>query len=101
LADEAQSDGLEYLSDPEGLPENSVVDMESTAVSDGQGHVYEDEDDGDHEKDEDYVMHDDNSENSSDEEFNCDVDVHDEPLKGKGKAIKVSTFFPILTSKYY
>ena len=58
FSDAAQPDEMGYLS--EGLinlPEDSVVNMES---SDGHGYVYEPKEvsDGDHEKDEDYIMDD-------------------------------------------
>lgn len=83
ISDAAQSDGLEYLSEPEGLidiPEDSVVDTES---SDGLGLAYEDVSDGDRDNDEDYVMPvDDNSEKSGSDD---ESDVHDEPINGKGK----------------
>lgn len=88
------NDELEVLSESEGpinIPEDSVFDTES---SDGLGHVYEDESDGDHEKDEDFVM--DNASGSdkshnldSDEDFYAD-EAPCEPMKGKGKVIKVS-----------
>jgi hypothetical protein len=100
FSDATQPDGLEYqlFEDPIDIPEDSVVETES---SDGQGHVghiYEEESDGDHEKDEDYVMDDDKSDGlDSDEEFYLS-DVHHEPTKGKGKAIKVSPFFPLFFS---
>lgn len=74
---------------PIDLPEDSVVDTES---SDGQGLIYEEEDDGDHDQDEDYVMRDDKSDESDSDEFKSDDD-HGEPTKGKGKAVKVSPFF--------
>ena len=98
FSDATQPDGMEYqlFEDPINIPEDSVVETES---SDGQGHVghvYEDESDGDHEKDEDYVMpvDDDESDKLDSDEFNLS-DVHHEPTKGKGKAIKVSPFFPL------
>ena len=101
FSDSTQPDGLEYqlFEDPIDIPEDSVVETES---SDGQleghlGHVYEDESDGDHEKDEDYVMDDKSDELDSDEEFNLS-DVHHELTKGKGKAIKVSPFFLLFFS---
>ena len=72
FSDSTQPDGLEYqlFEDPIDIPEDSVVETES---SDGQleghlGHVYEDESDGDHEKDEDYVM-DDTSDKSESEKY--------------------------------
>jgi hypothetical protein len=90
LSDAVLPDGLEDL--PEGqidIPEDSVVDTES---SDGQGHVFDEDSDGDHEKDEDYVMDDaagDESDKSdSEEEF-----IHQERMNGKGK---VSCFFHLL-----
>ena len=100
FSDATQPDGIEYqlFEDPIDIPEDSVVETES---SDGQleghvGHVYEDESDGDHKKDEDYVMDDKSDELDSDDEFNVSLsDVHHEPTKGKGKAIKVSPFFPL------
>ena len=78
------------------IPEDSVVDTES---SDGQGHVFEELEysDGDHEKDEDYVM--DNASDESDkpypeDDWESNVDVHQEQMKGKGK---VSRFFHLLS----
>ena len=87
LSDIVQPDGLSYQ--PIDIPEDSVVDTES---SDGHSHVYEDESDGDHEKDEDYVM-DDASDKSdkSDSDMEINVEVR-EPMKSKGKT-KVSLFF--------
>lgn len=77
------------------IPENSVVDTES---SDGQGHIFEDEaeSDGDHDKDEDYVMEDRKSESDPTDSEDELYDDHHEPTpslkKGKGKTVKVSLF---------
>jgi hypothetical protein len=84
----APPDGLGYLSseDPINIPEDSVVDTES---SDGQGHIYpsEEESDGDHENDKDYILEEDNLDPDE------DIYVTDyEPKEGQGKAIKVSPF---------
>ena len=79
---------MEYLSDgPINIPEDSVIDTES---SDGQAHNLEDEmDDGDHEKDHDYVMNESSDSSDSDdlEEFN--VDIHQEAMGAIGKTKKV------------
>lgn len=88
LSHAAQLDGMEYLSDgPINIPEDSVIDTES---SDGQAHNLEDEmDDGDHEKDHDYVMNESSDSSDSDdlEEFN--VDIHQEAMGAIGKTKKV------------
>ena len=90
FSDTAQPDGLEYslLEDPIDIPEDSVVDTES---SDGQGHFYpsepEEESGGDHEKDEDFIMPVDDDMLDSD-----DIYVPDLEPTGKGKATKVSRF---------
>ena len=86
VSDAVQPDGLDYQSKgPIDIPEDSVVDTES---SDGQNHVYDDESDGDQEKDEDYVM-DDASDKSESEKFNSDEEFDDNVRKltqmGKGK----------------
>ena len=97
FSDVTQPDELEVLSEgPINIPEDSVVDTES---SDGQGHVYEDESDGDHEKDKDYVMDNASDKSDSDEEFNIDVqrEVHHEPMKGKGKMTKVSCLYLVIS----
>ena len=80
------------------IPDRSAIDTES---SDGQGLGFPDESDGDHEKDEDYVM----EPNHSDKGSNSDSDiyvreVHEQPEKpGKMKTAKVgSLFHPSLVS---
>ena len=73
------------------IPDESVVDTES---SDGWGLGFEDKSEGDHEKDEDYVMDSCDGDKGSDGEFS---NLHDfcEPTKklGKAKAVKVSPLF--------
>ena len=74
-----------------------MVDTES---SDGQNHVYDEESDGDHEKDEDYVM-DDASDKSESEKFNSDEEFDDNVCKptqmGKGKLKVQSLFCPLIS----
>jgi len=97
------SDGLEYLSDvedPINIPEDSVVDTESSDGRLGVHDVYEDESDGDHEKDEDYVM-DDASDKLDKLDSDEDIDALHEPMKGKGKTKKVSPFFPLFSIAHY
>jgi hypothetical protein len=97
LSDAEQPDGSEYLSEGAiNLPEDSVVDTES----DGQGFVnepQEEESDGDHEKDEDFVMGDVlDSDDSDSQEFFVPS------MKGKRKVIKVCSFLHLpIQSLYY
>jgi hypothetical protein len=76
------------------IPDESVVDTES---SDGRGLGFEDESDGDHEKDEDHVMDSGNGDKGSDLDSDGEFDLREvrEPTKkpGKAKAAKVSCLF--------
>ena len=89
--------GEDYISS-EGLaniPDESVVDTES---SDGHVGLHLDDDvsDGDHEKDEDYVMESDDCDNASDLDPDDDFDlpsVHETTKKPSNAKVKESSYF--------
>jgi len=102
-ADVGPAEPEDYMSS-EGLadiPDESVVDTES---SDGRGLGFEDESDGDHEKDEDYVMDSDGGDKQSDlDSLNDEFDLREvrEAAKKPGKAkAKVSPLFPPFLSPW-
>jgi hypothetical protein len=76
------------------IPEESVVGTES---SDGQGLGFEEESDGDHEDDEDFLMELDDDAQGSNLDSDEDIYVREvqEPLRkpGKVKSVKVSSLF--------
>jgi hypothetical protein len=76
--------------------EGAVELPEETESSDGLGLTFEDESDGNHEKDEDYRMETNESGSGSNEDSDGDIylrDVHEAPkLQGKPKASKVCSF---------
>jgi hypothetical protein len=75
------------------IPDRSVIDTES---SDGQGLGFPDVSDGDHEKDEDYLMEPDDSDkgSSSDSDIYVREEVHEQAKKPvKMKTAKASSLF--------
>ena len=75
------------------IPDRSAINTES---SDGQGLGLPDESDGDHEKDEDYLMEADDGDkgSNSDSDIYMREEVHEQPkVPGKMKTAKVSSLF--------